>query len=53
MRKTVPHLAMHDLDLSELLWCLAAIMFGCLSWLFYVLCSTCIEALQTQQRLNW
>jgi len=37
MRKTVPPVATQHLDLSGLFWCLAAVMLGCLTWLFYVL----------------
>ncbi len=37
MRETVPQVALHHLEVSDLLWCLGAVMVGCLSWFFYIL----------------
>lgn len=37
MGKSVPHAASHHEDFSALLWCLAAVMVGCLGLLFYTL----------------
>lgn len=37
MGKTAPHMALHHADFSALLSCLAAVIVGCLGWLFYTL----------------